>query len=365
MTGRYCRSRFTRSFQRSLLVAPMLLAAAPGFAADHREAPLAREDGTADINDIYAFLNPNDDSRVVLAMTVNPFSAPSENFSYNFSPNVLYTFKIDSDGDAVEDTVIDVSFADQADGSQTYGFIVNGMKVDGAMVTAGTDEPKPNPPIINNGPGGIASFAGQRDDPFFFDVVGFTRFLNGTGGFDGSDGFAGYNVSAIVIELPRTMIDGGSDQLQVWGETSRRLVTVRKSEQGAVAFDLGPFQQIERMGNPAINTALVPSGKKDLFNIGDPADDAADFAGDLVASLQALGTNDENIGILASVAVPDTLKLDLSAPSAYPNGRAPQDDVIDTLFFFIFNQTPVTDQVDGNDMPFLNSFPYLAAPHQP
>ena len=119
------------------------------------------------------------------------------------------------------------------------------------------------------------------------------------------------------------------------------------------------------MGNPAINTALLPLAQKDLFNIGLPENDAADFAGAIVASLQSLGTNDENIGILASVAVPDTLKLDLNAPVGYPNGRDLDDDVIDTLFFFIFNQTPVSDGVDANDRPFLDGFPFLAPPHQP
>ena len=84
-----------------------------------------------------------------------------------------------------------------------------------------------------------------------------------------------------------------------------------------------------------------------------------------MTSLQSLGTNAENIGILASVAVPDTLKVDLSSLSGYPNGRDPDDDVIDTLFFFIFNQTPVSDDVDGNDRPFLDEFPFLAPPHQP
>ena len=84
-----------------------------------------------------------------------------------------------------------------------------------------------------------------------------------------------------------------------------------------------------------------------------------------MASLQSLGTNDENIGILASVALPDTLKLDPSAPSGYPNGRLPEDDVVDTLLFFIFNQTPVADGVAGNDVAFEAEFPYLAPPQQP
>ena len=351
------------------------------LAADHREAPLIREDLVADINDVYAFLSPTDPDRLVLAMTVNPFSVPSENVTYNFSPNVRYVFNIDSDGDAVADAKVMTSFQNQP-GGQTFSVeLLDGNVVTGD-VTAPTEEPDPNPPVIVE-EGDVQAFAGQRDDPFFFDVVGFARFLAGTGGFDGTDGFAGVNVSAIVVELAIDLAllneddegdegDEGDDMgqdsavaLQIWGSTERRKVTIRRGSTGKLQKEVGPFEQIERMGNPAINTALIPAGQQDLFNIGQPQDDATDFAGAIVTSLMALGTDATNIDILASVAVPDTLKLDPAMPIGYPNGRAPADDVIDVLLFFIFNQTPVSDMVDANDRPFLDQFPYLAAPHQP
>ncbi|MCA9291866.1 MAG: DUF4331 family protein, partial [Phycisphaerales bacterium] len=342
-------------------VAATIIATATGaaLAADHREAPLIREDASADIADVYVFQSPTNPANLVFAMTVNPFSAPSENVTYAFSPNVRYSFHVDTNGDAESESDIDVSFTTLADGSQVFGLTVGSVKISNAPVTPPSEEPEPNAPIITTHASGVLAFAGQRDDPFFFDVVGFNRFLAGTGGFEGNDGFAGYNVSAIVLEVPKALIDDGSSALQVWASTARRRVSLRRSSAGQLEMNIGPFEQIERMGNPAISTALVPLAKKDLYNIGVPADDAADFAGDLVASLMALGTNSENIGILASVAVPDTIKLDTSAPSGYPNGRRPHDDVIDTLLFFIFNQTDVPDGVDANDRPFLASFPYL------
>ncbi len=334
-------------------------------AADHREAPLIREDATADIADVYAFPNPNDPDWLVLAMTVNPLSVPSENNSYAFSPNVRYTFLIDNNGDAQPDKSVRVTFSDPAMGPQDFSVKVSGFESFSGEVTPATVEPDPVEPIIVDGPDGMRAFAGQRDDPFFFDVVGFNRFLAGTGGFDGTDGFAGDNVSAIVVELPVHQLAGDSGNLQIWGVTERRLVTLRRAFHGQLEVHFGPWQQVERMGNPAINTALIPLDLKDFFNIGRPADDADEFAAEIVASLQALGTNDENIAILASVAVPDTLKLDPNQDVGYPNGRGLDDDVIDTLLFFIFNQTPVSDMVDGNDRDFLDEFPYLAPPHQP
>jgi hypothetical protein len=232
--------------------------------------------------------------------------------------------------------------------------------------TPPTEDVDPNAAVINEGPDGIRVFAGPRDDPFFFDVVGFNRFLTGTGGFTGSDGFAGFNVSAIVVEFPVDMVRGSGTDLQIWGETDRRLVTIRHAKHGRVERQLGPFRQVERMGNPAVNTALIPLDLKDLFNVGRPANDAKHFADTIVDSLTALGTDSTSIGILASVAVPDTLKFDLSGPDGFPGGgRLLQDDVIDTLFFFIFNQVQVPDGVDANDKDFLTGFPYLAEPHQP
>lgn len=339
--------------------------AGTALAADHREAPLIREDGTADIADVYAFLSPDDPDRLVLVMTVNPFSVPSENNTYFFSPNVRYSFLIDCTGDATPDSSIRFTFSDPAMGPQEVTVKVSGVPEFSGDATRGTVAPDPIDPIIVEGPQDILAFAGQRDDPFFFDLVGFNRFLAGTGGFDGTDAFEGENVSAIVVELPADLVADGCAALQIWGTTERRLITLRRSFAGQLEVHVGPFQQVERMANPAVSTALIPLALKDFFNIGRPQDDAADFAADIVASLQSLGTDDANIAILASVAVPDTLKLDLDAPIGYPNGRDLDDDVIDTLLFFIFNQTPVSDMVDANDRDFLDVFPYLAAPHQP
>ncbi len=349
----------------SCAVAACAALAGSSLAADHREAPLIREDGTADIADVYAFLNPEDPDRLVLAMTVNPFSVPPENNTYYFSPNVRYSFLIDVTGDASPDASIRVTFSDPSLGPQELTVKVSGVPEFSGDATAGTVEPDAADPVVVEGPQEILAFAGQRDDPFFFDLVGFNRFLAGTGGFDGTDAFAGENVSAIVVELPAQLVADGCAEIQVWGVTERRLITLRRSFAGQLEVHVGPFQQVERMGNPAVSTALIPLALKDLYNIGRPEDDAADFAADIVASLQALGTDGTNIAILASVAVPDTLKLDLDDLIGFPNGRALDDDVIDTLLFFIFNQTPVSDMVDGNDRAFLDEFPYLAPPHQP
>jgi 6-pyruvoyl-tetrahydropterin synthase len=123
----------------------------------------------------------------------------------------------------------------------------------------------------------------------------------------------------------------------------------------------------------------------------DRHDAAGVFAGDIVASLTALGTSQANIDILAGVAVTngDYLRLNLAKPNStlgvgefitdadyagFPNGRRPGDDTIDILLYFITNQNPVIfpedkskrgDNVSTNDVPLPDTFPYFAPPQQP
>src|SRR5438552_1187661 len=86
-----------------------MLFAAPRVAhADHRGAPGVLSDPGTNINDVYAFVDPNNLAMVVLAMTVNEYTVGGINAV--FAPDCLYQFKIDNTGDFVEDLVIQVVF---------------------------------------------------------------------------------------------------------------------------------------------------------------------------------------------------------------------------------------------------------------
>jgi hypothetical protein len=54
-----------------------------------------------------------------------------------------------------------------------------------------------------------------------------------------------------------------------------------------------------------------------------------------------------------------------NAGAGFPNGRRLQDDVIDTILFFVANQNTLGDNVNSNDVTFRSSFPFLAPPQQP
>lgn len=72
------------------------------YAASHREAPLIGLDPSADITDVYAFVNYDDPNRVTLIMNVIPMQEPSAGPNYFFfDPNVLYKMNVDLNGDGV------------------------------------------------------------------------------------------------------------------------------------------------------------------------------------------------------------------------------------------------------------------------
>jgi hypothetical protein len=331
----------------------LLAAGLPALAADHRDAPAISERPVADINDVYAFIAPDDPEQLVLAMTVNPVSDPGFAPTYAFSPDVLYRFTIDNAGGPRPEHTIDVVFSALSGGEQR----VRARFPDRTVVRGDATPPsvgtEPNEPNIVDGPAGsdIQVFAGQRDDPFFFDLIGFNRSL----AFTGADTFEGLNVSAIVLQFPVELVSDGQTDLEISGFTFNR---------AGRSFPAG--RPLDRMGNPAVNTIFIPSGQKDRFNRGRPQTDERVFGDEIAASLEALGTSDENAAIITSVAIPDTLKLSVEPDGGFPNGRRLQDDVIDILLGLIFEGTggPTTDEVDENDEPFLSVFPYLAPPHQ-
>jgi hypothetical protein len=197
-------------------------------ASDHRDSALLTSNPAEDIADVYTFLNPSDASRVVLAMTVSGFIPPSEVGTTFFDPDVLYQLKIDTNGDAVEDLVIQ-AFVTGSGAHQVMHFrgpvapaeVGASAKALRGPETATVRVSNSATPIVAER-NGIKVFAGVRDDPFFFDLTQFKHVVAGEAtSFNnpGTDAFAGFNVLAIVIELPKSLL--ASSRIGVWGTTGR------------------------------------------------------------------------------------------------------------------------------------------------
>ena len=317
----------------------------PAFvsAADHLDAPGLTPPGgdtRLDINDVYAFQSPSNESNTVLIMTVDPLAGVLNDGT--FRSGAAYDFKIDSNGDAKEDMTYRVEFG-APDSSLAQGVTLRAMPAGGGGAVKATGMTGAN--ILVAGGGTLR--AGMFDDPFFFDLNGFLGldFCN-----PGTNFFAGLNVSAIVLEVPSSTL--GPSDIGVWARTM-----------------LGTTQ-IDRMGRPAINTVFIPNNvfepagsepsQRNAFNAGKPRSDQRAFRGEVVDTLEIFyGTGNPTVGALADFLLPDILTVDTSSTAGFPNGRGLANDVIDIELGLVTNGAVTTDCVE-NDSAFSGTFPYLA-----
>lgn len=463
-----------------------LLLSATGFAADHRDSPLATNDPTADINDIYAFVNPRNPAETIAVITVVPFATALS----AFSDAVDYKLHIDNGSGTEQVLTCRFPGATRVTCSGIGSLAVNTSV--GATAT---------------GAGGLRIYTGLRDDPFFFDGPAFNatrnalapRFTNpGVNSFNG-------NTLAIVLGIPNAAINGGGSRsvLKVYSSTTRsggdgigagisgswydranpghginlevvrsasgenRLYAVwntydrggrqlylfgegpingsastvpvsfsfggsfpppgnpagvRVQSVGTLTFNFSNCNngsvtyaltdgnlpasgtvtlnrltaisgqtceflsrgQIDRMGRPGINTALInlvpASGTalKDAYNRAVGLANWTQFQGEIAANLAALDTLDGAANALlppatlAGVLVDDRLIIDVSKPACDEylavelgvagkcGGRTLARDVIDDTFGAVVGPG-VSDNV-ANDSVFLTDFPFLGEP---
>jgi len=148
--------------------------------------------------------------------------------------------------------------------------------------------------------------------------------------------------------------------------------------------------QVDRAGRPLVSTLMIPEDMRDSYNTAsDPATWAGLFGSTIEASLQLLDTADGVVGnmfydpqTLAPIFADDRLQVDIQkgqtggyfmieSSALVPQdwniaaGRTLSEDVLDgTLSMLVTAWDPVIgDYVDANDVPFLDEFPFLAAPH--
>jgi Domain of unknown function (DUF4331) len=264
-------------------------------------------------------------------------------------------------------------------------------------------------------PGDMRVFAGQRDEGFFVDLGVFD--LLGVGSGEVQDSTAGFNVSSLAIQLPaRSLTRGGmpsspSDPNAVIGvwSTASRFATRTLSPGGQTHS--GALVQVSRLGNPLVNEAVIDLARKDAFNSLEPTADAValDRVTDpevpkllnLIYGVRVPPAPRTDLVTIFLTGIPglnqppnvrpaEMLRLNVAIPPAttpdsmgvlrgdlagFPNGRRPGDDVLDIVLQAAAGATPLTpafnvspnnmlgDGVSRNDVPYLSQFPYLATPH--
>jgi hypothetical protein len=454
--------------QHAFAVAACLAVCAsnPAFAASHRNGPLLLEDQTANLNDFYIFRSyeSGKQNNLVMSMSVQGFQNPDQGPSYyKFSDSVLYRFNINNQRglDGSPDIEIDFVFQTQLRNNatflsylgpitsidstgillyQTYTVIVRNLDT-GATQYYSTDAkghalsvappnqgPKATPkyeatlgqPSVFTLANGMRVFAGPRDDAFYFDSGATFDYLNfrapapvltgadtGAGAAypTGVDGFAGYNISLIAVEMPITMATANgalptattdpNAHIAGWASTNRQIVTIRPSPSDPQNY--GEYVQVDRVGNPLTVEALIPLPMKDYWNRSLPAFDQqfAQFIGNpffatgILNGVYNLPVPPAPRADLLGVFVPDITRIDLTIPptplasqnrlgplggdnAGWPfGGRRPNDDVVDIglralagiLVPGYTNAPPLGDGVNSNDVPTQAVFPFHAAPH--
>ena len=314
--------------------------------SDHLDAPGLKSpnmDARVDITDIFAFQNPADPTRSVLAMNVNPV-APT--LADSFAPEAVYELILDTDGDAVADIAYRVTFSPRENGNQRA--TVRRATGEEARTGVSGEVLFRDVAVSFDGEAGVVEsgdhefFVGIRSDPYFFDLEGFQHDF----AFTGEDFFVDMNVFSMVLEIPNTTL--GEGQIGFW-------CRVLGPEHGDLA-------QIDRMGRPLTNILYTKGDDKNAFNQVDPGQDRDLFLGKFAAVLEGNGRSPDDARTVAETLLPDVLAYDHGIAAAFPNGRTLADDVVDaTLELFTNGRITSDGATPHRDM--LPSFPYLGTPH--
>jgi hypothetical protein len=297
-------------------------------ASSHAEAPLIGQDPRADNTDLYAFVSPEDTSKVTMIANYIPLEAPASgpNF-YSFDDSALYEIKVDQDGDGRADVGYQFTFTTQTrnpntflyntgpigsltdtdwNRPQTYDVTFVHYNKDGKVEPGGTNKPVvlghdiSTPPdnigprstpnyntlaaaAVTSLPGGIKVFAGQRDDPFYvdlgsiFDLAGLRPFnpfhLIPLGTAPGVDALTNYNTHSIEIQVPISQLaQAPNKNIGIYATASRQKATILRNDGTKDGY--GRWVQVSRLGNPLINEVVIPLGKKDYWNRSEPSNDA-------------------------------------------------------------------------------------------
>ncbi|NKI27203.1 DUF4331 domain-containing protein [Arenibacter sp. 6A1] len=181
-------------------------------AADHIDAPSSKGT-TADIADFYGFEPTEGSDNTVFVVDLQSSVLPELAYG-TFDEEVLTEINIDTDGDLIEDLVIQ---AIPRNGRMYFFGPVTPAKTgldSEVLVDAplGSVAISGETAVKETTASGATLFAGPRQDPFFFDFFQFNAVIGGMAaeGFKTADEaentFAGANTMSIVIELPNSLL---------------------------------------------------------------------------------------------------------------------------------------------------------------
>jgi len=320
----------------------------PLEASSHREAPLIADDPVADNTDLYAFVDPNDASRVVLVANYIPFELPQGGPNYStFGENVRYEIHVKNN--AANATSDDITYrftftrvnedpttffnirnagaGVKQNLKTTYNCekIVNGVAttiVSNGVVPANNVGPRsisspvglgqPNyetnvrESAITTASTGEKMLCGPADDPFFADL-GAIFDLAGIRPDKATDGLSHKNCHSITMSIPIATLQKDGKPVEaranfldpdyvigVWASASRPAMQTLSSTGNPTTS--GNWVQVSRLGMPLTNEVITPVGGKDAWNGRTPYNEAAETDGYLSNPELGLYLDDSKFG---------------------------------------------------------------------
>jgi hypothetical protein len=394
-------------------------------ASSHREAPLISATPKVDNTDVYAFVSPDKRGTATIIANFNPFEDPhgGPNF-FSFDDRAFYDINVDTNGDARPDTIYRFTFHTTVRNGNTFLYntgpvttlndhdlnVVQSydlsvirlkhktVRVAHGYLTAPANVGTASMPnyaslrsqAVRHTKSGLSVFAGQADDPFFLDLRVFNLLYGANLSEVGNDSLKGYNVQTIALQIPVAQLGGAKNVVGIWSTTSKP---------GA----RGRMHQVSRLGMPLVNEVVIPIKDKDKWNASQPINDGqflpyvvkpelphllnavyglpvpAEPRNDLV---QVFLQGVPGVNRPAHVRASEELRLNLTPfanqtfsrlgvvggdLNGFPNGRRLQDDVIDASLqvvagALVGHPNSLGDGVDGNDVAFQSTFPYVGLP---
>jgi hypothetical protein len=314
----------------------------------HLDSPIARQDVRLDITDLYVFRG---ETGTVFVINVchsifGPIPVPG------YHPEGMYEFKVDLNGDAIEDITYRLTF-NERDGHGNQNYVVRCVRganavdphASGVVVAQGTS----GETVV--APSGLRAWAGKAGDPFWIEpdvlhAVGHA-FQDGTtinlAGWDPSRAknlFAGHTVYSIVLEVPDGELLAGASgnrHVGVWAVST-------------LATDAGGWRSINRVGLPMI-PPLFTQYNEDLgnrLNAGCPSQDFSTYGEAVIKAIAGVvaanGTAEDPCAYAEKVAhrlFPNMLPYEVGTPAilgfAEWNGRSLTDNAPDVMFSIAAN----------------------------
>lgn len=380
--------KFSRHSVKSVLLSTALVAlAGPVLASDHRDAPDTIAAPQSDIGDVFLFKG-SETGGLAMAMTLNPLAGSglegtTDPDKITLSPDLIYIFNLDQDGDAVADIAYKIKVT-AGDGGQQQPVelrVATGADARDGMWSgtthgSGLTTALNTPLQVVEGKLGELLFVGPRRDPFFFDflTVDAPVALAITEALAGGDhlpaeassekAFGETDMTLIVLEVP----DLQDQKLNYWvtvadgkGKTVDRVG--RAGIQGIYLVD-APAGYNSEYYIPR-NSAKYPTigDLNRAYNASTPDQDGANYSEQFTYRFQQLEVIKADVAEKVAFYLPDMLAWDPSQPDGYPNGRNLREDAI---YWTLEDLNPFLQPGEGVELPkssvqpLSDRFPYVA-----